>query len=175
VHHIIGVTLGVNALEIPRPARSIMIKGEHCFIGERRNELNGEERIATRLLVHQPCERRAAFQLAAKGVRDQLRDMLPAERAKRDLLYLSATGLDRVELPHHRVRCTEFVVAVGADNEKIAEIGPAKQVFQQVKRRRVQPLQVIEKEREGMFRPSEDADKLAKHHLESPLRVLGWK
>ena len=72
------------------------------------------------------------------------------------------------------MRCSDFVVAVGADEEKIAEIGPAQQVFQQVERRRVEPLQVIEEERQGMFRPSEDADKLPKHHLEAPLRVL-WR
>src|SRR5215470_13852111 len=63
VHHIIAVTLGVNAIEIPGPACSIMIKGEHSFIGERSNELNGEERIAARLLVHQSRERCTAFRL----------------------------------------------------------------------------------------------------------------
>src|SRR5215510_7024409 len=29
--------------------------------------------------------------------------------------------------------------------------------------------------RRGVFRPSEDADELPKHHLEAPLRVLWWK
>src|SRR5262249_49790234 len=155
VHHIIGVTLGVNALDIPGPARSIMIKGEQSFVGERRNELNGEEWIAACLLVYQLRERRAAFRLAAKGVRNQLPEMLAAERPDRDLLYPSAGGLDRVELAHQRMRCSDFVVAVGADEEKIAELGPAQQVFQQVKRRRVEPLQVVEEQRQRMLRPSE--------------------
>src|SRR6516165_6276447 len=174
VHHIIRVTLGVNALEIPGPARSLMIKGEHSVGGERRDELNGEERIATRLLVHQSRERRAAFRLAAKGVRNQLPEMLSAERPKRDLLYLSAGGLDRVELAHERMRWSDFVVAVGTDKEKIAEIGPAQQVFQQVERRRVEPLQVIKEQRQGMFRPREGADELPKHQLEAPLCIL-WR
>src|SRR5215471_3611003 len=174
VHHIIGVTLGMNALEIPGPARSIVIKGEHSFVGERRNELNGEERIATRLLVHQSRERRAAFRLAAKGVRNQLPEMLWAERPKRDLLYPSAGGLDRVELAHERMGCRDFVVTAGADEEKIAKFGPAEQVFQQVERRRIEPLQVIEEERQRMFRPREDTDELPKYQLEAPLRVL-WR
>src|SRR6516165_9317477 len=174
VHHIIGVTLGVNALEIPGPACSIMIKGEHSFIGERRNELNGEERIAASLLVHQSRERRAAFRLAAKGVRNQLRELLSAERSKRDLLYPSAGGLDRVELAHERMGCSDFVVAVGTDEEKIAETRPAQQVFQQVERRRVEPLQVIEKERQRMFRPREHTHEMPKYQLEAPLRVL-WR
>src|SRR5262249_35440746 len=153
---IIGVTLGVNALEIPGPARSIMIIGEHSFFGERRNELNGEEWIAARLLVHQSRERRAAFRFTAKGVRDQLPEMLSAERPKRDLVDPSASALDRVELAHERMCCSDLVVTKRADEEKIAKFGPAQQVFQEVERRRVEPLQIIEEERQRMPRPRED-------------------
>src|ERR1700733_1305801 len=53
VHNVIGVSLGMNAVEIPGPARSIMVEGEHSRLGERRDELNGEERIAPRFLVPQ--------------------------------------------------------------------------------------------------------------------------
>ena len=35
VHDIVGVTLGVNAIEIPAPLRIVMIKGEQTFVGER--------------------------------------------------------------------------------------------------------------------------------------------
>src|SRR5262244_2556362 len=69
---------------------------------------------------------------------------------------------------------SDFVIAVSADEEKMTEIGPAQQVFQQVERPCIEPLQVIEEQRQGMFRPSEDADKLPKHQLEAPLRVL-WR
>src|SRR5262249_31649343 len=151
-----------------------MIKGEHSFVGERRNELNGEERVAARLLVYQLRERRAAFRLASKGIRDQLPEMLSGERLKRDLLYVCASRLDRIELAHERMRRGDFVVAEGADEEKVAQIGPAQQVFHEVERRRVEPLQVIEEERQGMFRPSEDADELPEHELETPLRLL-WR
>ena len=92
VHDVVGVSLGVNALEIPGPARRIMIEGEHSLFGERRDELNGEERIAAGLLVHQLRERRGALRFAAKRVRDQLPEMLPGERRQRDLRDLSAGG-----------------------------------------------------------------------------------
>src|SRR5215813_4536557 len=165
----------MNAVEIAVPARSIMVKDEHFFVGERRNELNDEKRIATRLLVHQLWERRSDFRRTANSVRNQLPEMLSAERPKRDLLYSSAGGFDRVELAHEWMRRSDFVVAIGADEKKIAKLGPAQQVFQQVERRRVEPLQVIKEERHRMFRPREDADKLPKHHLEAPLRVLRRK
>ena len=52
VDDIIGVSLGVNAIEIPGPARRIMVEREHSFFGERKRELNGEKRISTGLLMH---------------------------------------------------------------------------------------------------------------------------
>src|SRR5215471_20388843 len=101
--------------------------------------------------------------------------MHSAERPKRDLLYSSAGGFDRVELAHEWMRRSDIVVAIGADEKKIAKLGPAQQVFQQVERRRVEPLQVIKEERQRMFRPREDADKLPKYQLEAPLCVLWCK
>src|SRR5262245_43201416 len=73
------------------------------------------------------------------------------------------------------MRCSDLVITEGADEEEIAEIGPAQQVFQKVERRRIEPLQVIEEQRQGMFRPSKHTDQLPKHHMEAPLRVLRWK
>jgi hypothetical protein len=52
VHHIFGVVLAENPIDIPGPASGIVIKGEYFFFGERRNELNGEERVAARLVLH---------------------------------------------------------------------------------------------------------------------------
>ena len=52
VHHVIGVTLGANAIEIPRPARRIMFEVEQGFFGERVKKLNDEERIAGCLLLN---------------------------------------------------------------------------------------------------------------------------
>src|SRR4051812_7075304 len=45
VHHIIGVSLGVKAIELPAPARRVMIEAEQSLFGKRRNELKSEKRI----------------------------------------------------------------------------------------------------------------------------------
>ena len=82
VHDVVGVPLGVNAIEIPGPARRVMIEGEQPLFGERRNELNGEERIAARLLVHQLRERRGALRLAAKRIRNQLPQVVHGRAAQ---------------------------------------------------------------------------------------------
>src|SRR5262245_12119714 len=152
-----------------------MVEGEHCLFGQRRNELNGEERIASRLLMHQLRERRGAPRLAAKSVCNQLPEVLRDEGRKGDHLYLSAGGLYGVELPHQRMGGSDFVVAIGTDQQAVLQVRPGQQVLQQIERRRVEPLQIVEEERQGMFRPGEDADKPPKHQLETPLRVLGRK
>ena len=54
VHDIVGEALGLDALEVPGPAHLTMIEGEQALLGERGKKLDGEERIAGRLLVHQP-------------------------------------------------------------------------------------------------------------------------
>ena len=42
----------------------------------------------------------------------------------------------------------------------------------QVQRRHIEPLQVVEEERQRMFRPGEDSDEAPEHKLEASLRVL---
>ena len=70
VHDVVGVTFGVNAIEVPAPSRLVIIESEQCFVGERRNELNSEKRIAGCLLVDQLCQRRDSLWFAAKRIRD---------------------------------------------------------------------------------------------------------
>src|SRR5260370_40633427 len=53
INDVVGVALGVNAVDIPGPARAIMIECEESFLDERRQELNGEKRIAAGLHVAQ--------------------------------------------------------------------------------------------------------------------------
>src|ERR1700757_3401150 len=151
VHDIVGVTLGVNAIEIPAPAPIVLIEGEQALSDQCRGELNGEKRIAGSLLVQQLGKRRNALHLAAKSVRDKLVEMRSGERRKRDLRYLSAGGLDGVELPHQRMSGSDFVVAIGADQQQVPQIRSGQQILKQVERRRVQPLQVVEKQRKRML------------------------
>jgi len=80
VHHIVGVPLGVNAIDSSTSAR-VMIEGEHSPLRERRNELNGEKRIAPVFSVHQLRQRRGARRRAAKSIRNQTARVLTARGA----------------------------------------------------------------------------------------------
>src|SRR5215831_13781483 len=99
-----------------------MLEGQHALFGKRRNELNGEKRVATALLMHEPRERLGALRLARKGVGNQLRELLAGDRRQRDLCDLSTGGLDSVESPHQRMGGGDLVVSIGADQHEVLEI-----------------------------------------------------
>src|SRR5262245_7431803 len=69
----------------------------------------------------------------------------------------------------------DFVVPVGADQEQVLHIRPGQQIIEQIARCRIEPSQVIEEQRERMFRPCKNTNKSSKHQLEPALRVLWWK
>ena len=109
-----------------------------------------------------------------KGVRQQLPQVVAPERGEHDVLH-DRTGLaDRIELAHQRVRGTDLIVPIRADEQQVLEIGLGQQVFEQIERRCVQPLQVVEEECQRMLRSCEDADEAAKHQLKSSLRFR-WR
>src|SRR5262249_10283924 len=119
-------------------------------------------------------ERIRLLRAATERVRNKISEVIGRQRRQLDILHPSGCA-ERLQLTHERMRCSDLVVAEGADEQEIAKIGPAQQVFQKVERRCIEPLQVIEEQRQGMFRPSKDSDQPPKHHLEASLRVLRRK
>ena len=57
----------------------------------------------------------------------------------------------------------DLVVAICADQQQMPHVRLGQQILEEVERRRVEPLKIIEKERQRMFRPSEDADEATEH------------
>ena len=172
LHHIVGEALGLDAIEVPGPARLAMIEGEQSLLGQRGEELDGEEGIAAGLLVHQPGQRRGAVPRAMQGVGDEPAHILKPERRQQDLLHRAPACADRRQPPHQRVRWCDLVVAVGADQQQVTHIRLRQQMLEQVERRRVEPLQIVEEQRQRMLRPGEHAEKAPEHQLEAALRVL---
>src|SRR5258706_14574441 len=99
-----------------------MVEDEHSLFGERRDELDGEERISARLLAHQLRERRRPLRLAAKRVRDQLPEVLLGERRQRDLCYLGAGVLHGIELLPQWMSAIDVIVPVRADQHQVLQI-----------------------------------------------------
>lgn len=87
--------------------------------------------------------------------------MVFSKRRKRDLRYLAAGGFDRVKLPHQRMGGGDFVVAIGTNQHQVLQIRPGQEIFQQIERRRIKPLQVVQEKRQWMLRLGEDTDETA--------------
>ena len=67
---------------------------------------------------------------------------------------------------------TDLVVPVGPDQQQVPHLRIGHQVLQQFQRRRIQPLQIVEEQRERVLRPGERAEEAPEHHLEAVLRIL---
>src|SRR4029453_2724652 len=67
-----------------------------------------------------------------------------------------------------------LVVPVRADEKEVPHIALDHQVLEQIKRRDIEPLQIVQEQGEWMLGPSEDSQKPSEHELEAALRVL-WR
>src|SRR5712691_11644840 len=67
----------------------------------------------------------------------------------------------------------DFVVPVGADQQQMLHVRLDQQIFQQIERRRIEPLQIVEEQGKGML-PREYADESTEYQLEPALRIL-WR
>ena len=65
----------------------------------------------------------------------------------------------------------DFIVTVGAHQEKVPDVGAGEERSQQTQCGRVGPLQVVEEHDQGMLGLRDRRDKLLKHELESVERL----
>ncbi len=64
-----------------------------------------------------------------------------------------------------------FVVPVCADQQHVLHVGLRQQILDQVQRRRIQPLQIVEEQGKRVFRAREYTDESAKYLLKPVLCV----
>ena len=133
------------------------------LFGQRGEELDREKRIAAGLLVHQPRQRLGPFLFAMKGVGDQPEHIVFGQRTKHDGLNARPALADGVERQHERVSGADLVVAIGAEQQEVFDVGVGEQILEKVKRRRIQPLQIVQKQGERMLRAGEDAEEAPEH------------
>src|ERR1700674_4508885 len=102
-------------------------------------------------------------------------EVFTGKRRKRDLLYPSAGALDGVELAPQRMGGINLVIPVSPNQHQMLHVRLGQQILQQVKRRRVQPLQIVEEQRQRVLRPGEHGEKAPENQLKAALRVMGWQ
>ena len=149
----------MNAIQVPRPSAFAVIECEQPLVSQRGDELNREKRIAAGLIFDKLCERGCTIRLAVKRIRKQLLEVVASQGGKHDIVQDRSCLTNRLQLTHQWMRRVHFVIPVGADQHQMLHIGLAQQILDQIQRRSVEPLQIVEKQRQGMFRPSKNADK----------------
>ena len=98
-----------------------------------------------------------------------------AERGESNLLHACAVrAADRLQSAHEGMGGRDLVVPVRADQQEVPHIALDHQVLEQIKRRDIEPLQIVQEQGERMLGPSEDSQKPSEHELEAALRVL-WR
>ena len=133
-----------------------MVEGEQSLFGKRRNKLNGEKRIARRFAVHQLRERGRRAPARSAENRRLAGSNLQGQGAQGRSPALPRSGLaDRIELAHQRMGGANLVVPIGADQQQIPHIRLGQQIFDQIERCRIKPLQIVEKKCQRMLRPCE--------------------
>src|SRR5262249_24529375 len=69
----------------------------------------------------------------------------------------------------------DFIVPISADQHQVLHVRLRQQVLHEVQRRRIEPLQVVEKQGQGMFRPREYIDESTEYQVEPALFLLQRK
>src|ERR1700692_1008800 len=96
---------------------------------------------------------------------DELADIVESERRQLDLLDSRSGLADRIERAAKRVRGTYLVVPVGADQQQVPHFRVRNQMLKEVERCRIQPLQIIEEQRERVLRAGERAEEPPKKQM----------
>ena len=110
-----------------------------------------------RFLVEQLCQGISSLPLPAQGIEDQSTEIFGSEGRQYNFLRLCSRIADRSKGPHQWVRGTDFVVAVGSNQQHVPHVRIGDQVLQQLQSCRIQPLQIVQEQRQRMLRLSEGA------------------
>src|ERR1700758_4021364 len=115
-----------------------------------------------------------------QGIGDERADVVERERRQYNLLDPRSSFAERFQRPRERVRRTDFVVTVGPDQHQVLHVRIGNEVLHEFKGLRVQPLQIVEEQRERVLWPGERTEETPEHQLEAVPRVLrrqvrnGW-
>ena len=174
IRDVVGIAFGPYSLEVPIPARLRTIEPKQTFVRQRAEELKGEERIARGVLVHQPRKRQHTIGPAVQSVGEHPAHIFEPERCQRDFVHSPAGLPDRSQPTDQWVRRRDLVVAICANQQQMTHIRLRAQVLEQVERGGVQPLEVVQEQRQRMLRSGKDSEQAPDDQMEAALRVL-WR
>ena len=119
IHDVFGEAFGVDATNVPVPSLRDWIECEHPLFGQCQEELYCEERISAGFLLHQLRQGLHMLRRAMKGIGHEVADLVESERRQHYFLDPRSGLADRLQRARKRVRGTNFIVSVGADQQQV--------------------------------------------------------
>ena len=123
--------------------------------------------------MDQFCQRGDAFGFAVKSISNQPSQVFTGERCKDNFVHDRARLADRFELADQRMGGIDLVIPVSPDQHQMLHVRLGQQILQQVQRCRIEPLQIVEEQRQRVLRPGEHGEKAPENQLKAALRVMG--
>jgi hypothetical protein len=176
-HHqgddVVRVPLRARARDVDLPGEPLRVEAEEPVGLERGEEPDREEGVPRRLLRDEARQLRDVELLrrAPQRVGDELAEVRSGERGEHHLAHRDGGLPEPAQHRHDRVRRGDLVVPVCSYEEQVFHVGVREQILDDVERRSVQPLQVVEEQRERLARAGEHGDEAAKDELETLVRV----
>ena len=122
VNDIVGVALGLNAIEIPRPAmRSWSNASNSSSASACRNWIT-KNGLPPVFVMHQLRQWRGVARLATNASAVNCPIVIESSGAKLDLADLRPRGPDGVEFSDQRMRGVDLIVPIGADQQQVSHI-----------------------------------------------------
>ena len=107
-----------------------------------------------------------------QGIGDEPTHIAEPERRQHDLLHRRSRFPNSFELAPERMRGIDLVVAVGADQQQVLHVRLRQPILKQIEGAGIEPLQIVQEQRQRMVRLGEDAEEAPEDQLEPALRLL---
>ncbi len=151
VGHVVGRAGRGDALDLAAPARVLGVEGDQAVAVQRHQELRREKRIARGLGQQQLGQRRGVVGLHMQRVGGELRQCRQRERRQVEALDRQPRVLQRGHGGEQGVAGLDLVVAISTHQQQVAQRRARQHRFEQLQRRAVGPLQVVEKEHQRLL------------------------
>ncbi len=164
---VVGGVLARDACAIPLPCAVFRIEAQQAFFLQAGEELASEERIARRLAMDELAERSCRLAGHVQRVADDARDVVARDRLETQVVDLPAGRPYRRQRARQRVILGHLVVAIRAHQQQVMRVRMCREEFDERKRPRVQPLEVVQEEDQRAIGACEDCGEPQEDRLEA--------
>jgi hypothetical protein len=161
-----------DRIHVEGPALPLVVEAHQSRFPERLQELTHEEGIAAGLPGDESGQRLGVLGFAMERVDHEVDEVRQRQGIEREPHSGDARGLQLRERTSQGMGRIDLVVAVGPDQQQRVDLGGGEQRLQQIQRRAVGPLEIVQEDDQGMLAPAEGAEEVLE---DQPEAILGLR